>query len=307
MSYILEALRKSERDRQASQAPSLPNLLHEPAPRWPAWLLWLVLALLALNGVGLAWLLLSGWGKPAAPVAAPAPTQVQAPAPAPVASVPPVAPVAAPPAGPLAAADAAPDGAIILNAAPPAPKVQPIPPKPAAAEPKPKPVPHAAPVARPAKPRPAPPPRAASAQPEDDAAPWADEQDAALDEPPPPAPKQKRKAESASAPPHVARYAYRPRPVPESAPLRAEEPALVQDRDPLPLFGTMPVAFRERIPLFRINIFAYSPNPEERFAIIDMHKYRVGDELPGGAELLEIRADCLVLELDGERFRYPRP
>jgi general secretion pathway protein B len=306
MSYILEALRKSERDRQAAQAPSLPNVLHEPPPRRPVWLLWLLVALLVLNGAGLAWLFLSGRGKPAAPVAVSVPTQV----PAPVAHAPPVVPAAAPPAGQLAAADAAPDGAIVLNAAPPvapAPKAPPIPPKPAAAEPKPKPVQHAAPLAHPARPRPAAPSHKAAAPPLEDEA-WADEEDEDVgEEAPPPAPKQKRKVEPPSGAPHVARYAYRPRPLAEPEPAAMEDPAPAKDLDPLPMFGSMPVEFRERVPPFRINIFAYSPQPAERFAIIDMHKYRVGDELPGGAALLEIRADCLVLELDGERFRYPRP
>jgi general secretion pathway protein B len=50
-------------------------------------------------------------------------------------------------------------------------------------------------------------------------------------------------------------------------------------------------------------MLAYSSVPEERFAVIDMVKYSRGDRLPGGAVLVDIRADSLVLELNGSRFR----
>jgi general secretion pathway protein B len=86
------------------------------------------------------------------------------------------------------------------------------------------------------------------------------------------------------------------RPAPESA-----------GREPIPWLAALPAEFRERIPSFRINVFAYSRLPDERFAIIDMHRYEAGERIPGDALLLEIRADCLVLELDGVKFRYPRP
>jgi general secretion pathway protein B len=61
------------------------------------------------------------------------------------------------------------------------------------------------------------------------------------------------------------------------------------------------------MPPFKINVYAYSKSPAERFAIIDMSKYLAGDRIPGGALLLEIRADSLIFELDGTKFRVPRP
>ena len=53
-------------------------------------------------------------------------------------------------------------------------------------------------------------------------------------------------------------------------------------------------------------MFAYSREPAERFVIIDMKKYRTGDRLPGNLLLLEIQAENLLLELDGQKFRVPR-
>lgn len=75
----------------------------------------------------------------------------------------------------------------------------------------------------------------------------------------------------------------------------------------LPMFADLAPEFQEKLPEFRINVFAYSKLPAERFAIIDMKKYRVGERIPGGALLQEIQPEWLVIELDGQRFRYPRP
>lgn len=68
----------------------------------------------------------------------------------------------------------------------------------------------------------------------------------------------------------------------------------------------LPLDFQERIPPLKISMFAYSREPSERFVIIDMRKYRTGDRLPGNLLLLEIQAENLLLELDGQKFRVPR-
>lgn len=77
-------------------------------------------------------------------------------------------------------------------------------------------------------------------------------------------------------------------------------------RETLPLLSTMPEDIRLRMPLLTVNMLAYSSVPEERFAVVNMVKYTNGDRLPGGAVLLEIRSDGLVLDLDGTRFRLPQ-
>ena len=68
----------------------------------------------------------------------------------------------------------------------------------------------------------------------------------------------------------------------------------------------LPLDFQERVPPMKISMFAYSKNPAERFVIIDMRKYRAGDRLPGGILLLNIQAENLLLELDGQKFLVPR-
>jgi len=279
MSYILEALRKSERDRLAAQAPSLPSMLADPPRRRPHWMIWLLAGLLAINGLGLGWLWVSGRGKPVAPV--PPPTPIARPAPATPASQADVAP------GQTIRLEEVPAAKPLANPPPsPAPLVRKPAPPSAQAEAKPPRKPQPEPLAKP-EPRAAKPPKPAR------------DEEAPLEEAAPPA-----YAQPQSAP--RSKLALLP-PISPEARSEATAASRTPARDAIPWLNALPAEFRQRLPEFRINIFAYSPDPEERFAIIDMQKYRVGERIPGDALLLEIRADCLILELDGQKFRYPRP
>jgi general secretion pathway protein B len=83
MSFILDALKKSETDRQRQSAPALFEVkVAAPRRRFPLWAIGLA-ALLGVNVVVLAWVLLR---EPAAPAAATAPAAAQ---PAPAAPLPP--------------------------------------------------------------------------------------------------------------------------------------------------------------------------------------------------------------------------
>ncbi len=83
MSFILDALKKSENDRQRQSGPALFEVrVAPPRSRFPSWAIALV-ALLVVNLAVIGWLMLR---KPAA--AATPPIQAAAPAPAPVAVAP---------------------------------------------------------------------------------------------------------------------------------------------------------------------------------------------------------------------------
>jgi general secretion pathway protein B len=106
MSFILDALRKSEHERQRQLGPSIAELpVARPAPRVPPWVWVALAALLTLNIAVVGWFLTRPDDAPAPPPAPPAPAgatpgQVaEAPlaAPAPVSAVP-AAPTSAPPA-----------------------------------------------------------------------------------------------------------------------------------------------------------------------------------------------------------------
>lgn len=311
MSFILDALRKSERERQTGQAPGLPQLMTEtPKPPSRGWYAAIVV-LLAVNLAVIAWWLLArqervshapepvsapapqGASAPASAVDQPASTAIANPATSPPASAQPVVPspiiapaVPAPSAMPMAGAvPAAP-----IPATPAAPTPMP-PPAPAnrsaarqpAAEPR-RPSVEEAPPGMTTRERPYPGPRHRSAPaplvPADD-----DEEAAGMDRDDEPGRMAQAPASGSTS------VTVRPWPV-----VRPGTPDL---RD-------LPLDFQERIPPLKISMFAYSREPSERFVIIDMKKYRTGDRLPGNLLLLEIQAENLLLELDGQKFRAPR-
>ena len=121
MSYILDALRKSERERQTGQVPGLPNLVADSPQTPPRWIFWLVGLLLSVNLAGLSYWLFT---RPEASKDAPGPANTATTLPAPATT-------------PAARADQAATPPIVnpgLPASPPVPAVvmpaQPVPPAP---------------------------------------------------------------------------------------------------------------------------------------------------------------------------------
>ena len=233
MSFILDALKKSESDRQRQSGPALFEVKVAPRrTRLPLWALALAL-LLAVNLVILAWMLLR---HPAAhadaaldagtshPAAAPVPAStVSAPAPAPpAASVPVTAP-----AGP--AVTAVPASAVNAPAL--------------AAQPN----------------------NSADEQNPEDLAPAAE---------PPAAPLSS----------HVRRGTA----------------------DGVPLYQDWAASSGASLPQLRLDLHVYAARPEERFVMINMHKLREGDSLPGGVHVDSITPEGVVLSYSGAHFLLPR-
>ncbi|MCI0668339.1 MAG: general secretion pathway protein GspB [Methylococcaceae bacterium] len=75
----------------------------------------------------------------------------------------------------------------------------------------------------------------------------------------------------------------------------------------IPLLGGLPRDFQREVPSLNINVFVYSEVPEERFVIINMTKYLAGQKIDSGPQILEIRPDSLVLEYLGRKFKIKRP
>ena len=74
-----------------------------------------------------------------------------------------------------------------------------------------------------------------------------------------------------------------------------------------PLLSELPRDFQRELPTLNINVFVYSKVPEDRFVIVNMSRYVAGQKIDDGPQILEIRADSLALNYQGKNFRIQRP
>ena len=292
MSYILEALRKSERERQLGQAPSLPSLVAEPPPRRQTWLPWLFALLLGLNGAALFYFGFAGRETSRPPLQPIGVEQRQKPAESAgmTEKMPNIAVTEAPQPNPGSLGN--PAAKTDTDATSSAEK-GPMPEKPPekAGRTASQSLPNEFVSAN----------KRASAKKPIRARVTPESFEEELGEDRVPTENIARQADPESLP-------IGENPFPETPSVRSaitEEPSTDIDakHDSIPLLSAMPADFQRRIPAIKVNMLAYSSVPEERFAVIDMVKYSRGDRLPGGAVLVDIRADSLVLELNGSRFR----
>jgi general secretion pathway protein B len=310
MSLILDALKKSEAERQLGRAPGLSTPMplrrgetEEPRGRWLRYALWLAIA---ATGLALAWWLARGTGAEgnAAEEARGAP------------------PVAAAAIALPAAQDAEPAtrSAADAPAMPAAPAVRPTSDREAGdatidpARHTPSGHTAAAPLAVPSLP---PVVEAATPLPRDPEFDSVERESEATVAP---------SASVASAPPlAVPSPAPLPpaaAPVPLPAAVPTSEPATptqtpgngtVVAEAVEPLLQTLPRldqlvgSQRDALPPLKQTMHVYAEAPAARFVLIDGHRYREGDHLSGALQLVEIRRDGTVLQFDGLRFLLPRP
>lgn len=87
--------------------------------------------------------------------------------------------------------------------------------------------------------------------------------------------------------------------VPQSAPPYTPPPEIIKPELP---DNTLPKKSK-----LTINVFSYAQQPEERFVIINMAKYKVGQQIDGDTKLKEIHPDHIVLQQGGTVFKMNRP
>lgn len=301
MSYILEALRKSERERQLGQAPSLPVLVADAPPQRHRWLPWIVsILLLTLN---VAALLYFGFGNKDSKPSETQKIVVAQPAfPAPYAEPKVVMPSSGQPATvpetprqDLAEQEKAAVTSTLISSASINDRIAPKPVVNDAAQSTNRSVPEKASVVTPPpvadrKPLPITVQATSNKPLNDEKKPLKEKLEKSVERPE--AIEVKRAAE---------------KPVVPVLPRAMEDTVKAEvKREELPLLSAMPEDMRSRMPPLTVNMLAYTSLPKERFAVVNMVKYSSGDQLPGGAVLLEIRSDGLVLDLDGMRFRIPQ-
>lgn len=267
MSYILNALRKSERERQASQPDTVASriVLQHPPERQSA--VKIIAALLAVNAAILAYFLgiaprmaANDNRPPAASIQLPSQPLAEPNRPEPADRLP-------LPAKPLPKAK--PEPAHVAAAA-------------AAAV---KPVEAKKPLLEPAKP--------AAVQPAPAKAP-----------PPHPDPVVAAKSLPELSVPSPAVQAAPP--IRETATESAQAAAPLPAKPALQALEDLPADVRQSLPALPINVYSYSPVPAERFVMIDMVKYVPGQMIKDRLELKQILEDGIVVNYGGHLFKIKR-
>jgi general secretion pathway protein B len=269
MSFILDALKKSESDRQRQSGPALYEVkVAAPRSQLPYWAIGLIV-LLGVNLIIVAWALLRrpshGPDTPAVAAAnAPTPTP-NAPQAATPSTAPPQASAQVPPSAP---ASQGPATFIAGGQGPPAQR--------------------AAPGASPAA--------YSDLPPEEDSTGAAAHGNAQA------APRAAQEG-SGEANPRPDDYA------PATEPSKAPGLGFHVTRgtaEGVPLYSQ--VSSGAGIPELRLDMHAYDNNPQKRFVLINMKKEREGDMLPDGTTRVDtITPDGVVLDHEGTKFLLPRP
>jgi general secretion pathway protein B len=74
----------------------------------------------------------------------------------------------------------------------------------------------------------------------------------------------------------------------------------------VPLYQDAALAPGTHLPELRLDLHVFAAKPQERFVMINMHKLHEGDNLPEGVHVESITPDGAVLSKDGQRFFLPR-
>ena len=77
------------------------------------------------------------------------------------------------------------------------------------------------------------------------------------------------------------------------------------DGNALKLMWELPLATRSKLPEIKLSMHVFAADPSQRFAIINGERRAEGDDIEG-MKLIEIRTDGVVFEFDDVRFMYPR-
>ena len=102
-------------------------------------------------------------------------------------------------------------------------------------------------------------------------------------------------------------------PATASAAIPAPAPATVPATSPAigasnaPPFDSLPLSFQHSLPSLHLDVHSYSQNPADRFVVINMQRYQIGDTLKEGPKVINIVPQGVILEYNGQLFLLPRP
>lgn len=83
-------------------------------------------------------------------------------------------------------------------------------------------------------------------------------------------------------------------------------PAVTEPADRLPYWDDLPLEFRSEFATPHIEVHVYDTNPQRRFILVDLKKYREGERLESGAVLEKIIPEGVQLSYRGRQFIYRR-
>ncbi|MDH3871748.1 MAG: general secretion pathway protein GspB [Gammaproteobacteria bacterium] len=89
-----------------------------------------------------------------------------------------------------------------------------------------------------------------------------------------------------------------------SAPLQAPPPPPQASKQELDDWEELSLEFRSGLEMPRLDVHVYDADPQRRFVLINLRKYRAGDRLESGAVVEEILPDGIQVSYQGTRFRY---
>jgi general secretion pathway protein B len=72
------------------------------------------------------------------------------------------------------------------------------------------------------------------------------------------------------------------------------------------LYQDLAVAAGSNLPQLRLDLHVYAAKPQDRFALINMRKLHEGDSLQGGVRVEAITPDGVVMSHNGTKFLLPR-
>jgi general secretion pathway protein B len=305
MSFILDALKKSESDRQRQTGPALFEVkVAPPKARFPVWAV-AIAGLLVINMMIVGWLLLrrSSRGDETAAAAQNTPPAASVPTPAPPApngpsangntGSPSVATLPPPPTNAIPSANGQSNNGASATSAPPStqfgnaqqtsamsgpPTQQSGPPTQQSSPPAPQSMPPAAP------------------QPGQPPAPLSDRDQ---NEPTLAGTPRDSGADTGASPDD-----YAPATDPGSSPFKGHVRRGTESG--FMLYQDLAVAAGSNLPQLRLDLHVYAAKPQDRFALINMRKLHEGDSLQGGVRVEAITPDGVVMSHNGTKFLLPR-
>jgi hypothetical protein len=112
-------------------------------------------------------------------------------------------------------------------------------------------------------------------------------------------------AQAASRPAANPTVTQSPAPLPAAAP-QAAVPAPAPTLSPAgatpPTLDALPTEVRQTLPVLHLDVLGYAPDPKQRFVVINLQRYAIGDSTPDGVRVADITSQGAVLEFHATRF-----